>query len=173
MWFRKRRGEQPTDEDKVEREWRRDIAKYGWLVIDVHEDDEEGPGFHFTVGLTEKNLPELILYDVPSKTGGLLLNDVAQRLVAGERLDDGQPLPRVLERGYEPQLWSVVRLQDPLGAAFRLYGRDNVRVRQLVLPDADYRMPWEPDYSMPRQPMLFIGPGGEGPRPSEGRQFLD
>jgi hypothetical protein len=58
MWFRKRRDERPVDEDKVEREWRRDIAKYGWLVIDVHEDDQEGPGFHFTVGLKEKNLPE-------------------------------------------------------------------------------------------------------------------
>lgn len=172
MWFRKRRCAGPADQEGVEQEWRRDIRKHGWLVMDIHEDEEEGPGFHFTVGLTEKGLPELILYDLPSKTGGRLLNDVARRLLAEERLDDGEPIPRLLE-GYAPQLWSVERLQDPLGAAFRLYGRDNVRARQLVLPDAAHRMPWEPDYAMPRQPMLFTGPSGEAPRPSEGRDFLD
>ncbi len=51
------------------------------------------------------------------------------------------------------------RLQDPLGAAFELYGRDNVRVRQLVIPDTADILPWEPGYRFPhRQPALFTPP---------------
>ncbi len=45
-----------------ERSWREGIAEHGWLVIDIQGSDNGEPGFRYTVGLTEHDLPELITY---------------------------------------------------------------------------------------------------------------
>jgi hypothetical protein len=147
-----------------EREWREGIAQHGWLVIGVFGDDEH-LDFQFTVGLTERDLPELIVYGLDSEVGTHALNDVAQRLVDGARYADGEVVADVLDGNYRTQLWDVTWLQDPLGAAFALYGQDSVRVRQLVVPDLDDRLPWEDDYAhLDLQPVLFEAPNGRGPR---------
>ena len=47
---------------------RDDIATYGWHVIKVLEDDE-GPGFAFTIGLHQRFAhPELIVFGLPPDT---------------------------------------------------------------------------------------------------------
>jgi hypothetical protein len=147
-----------------EREWRAGIAEHGWLVVDVPSDDLR-PGFQFTAGLTERGLPELIVYGLGSEVGMHALNDVARRLVDGKRFADGDVVHDVLEGEYRTQLWDATWLQDRLGAAFTLYGEDDVRVRQLVVPDLDDRLPWEDGYAHPElQPVLFEQPSGDGPR---------
>ena len=156
--------------DAQERQWREGIARHGWLVIDVPPGDDTGdevgaPGFQFTAGLTERELPEMIVYGLAPEVGMHVLNDVAERLLAGESFDNGQVIPGLLEGDFSTQLWDVTWLQDPLGAAFALYGADRVRVRQLVVPDTQNRLPWEDDYSHPDlQPLLFTAPNGVGPR---------
>lgn len=154
----------PSHWDAQEQEWRKGIARHGWLVIAVPGDDDR-PCFQFTAGLTERDLPELIVYGLGSELGMDTLNDVAQRLVDGARYADGEVVPDILDGDYRTQLWDVTWLQDPLGAAFGLYGRDSVRVRQLVVPDLDDRLPWDDDYAHPElQPVLFDAPNGRGPR---------
>ena len=154
----------PAYWDRQEQGWREGIAQHGWLIQSILGDGDR-PGFHFTVGLTERGLAELIVYGLHSDLGGHALNDVAQRLMDGERFADGEVVPGVLEGDYRTQLWGVTWLQDPLGAAFRLYGQDAVEVRQLVIPDLENRMPWEDDYAdLDIQPLLFVAPGGQGPR---------
>jgi hypothetical protein len=155
---------QPSHGDQQEQGWREGIAQHGWLVISVPGDGER-PGFQFTAGLTGRDLPELIVYGLADEVGMHALNDVAQRMADGARYADGEVLPDVLDGGYRTQLWDATWLQDPLGAAFRLYGKDRVRVRQLVVPDLDDRLPWEDEHSDPDlQPLLFVAPNGRGPR---------
>lgn len=173
--FRRRKGVPPATRpadpaarlshwEQQEQDWREGIAQHGWLVIGVRGDGER-PGFQFTAGLTERDLPELIVYGLGDEVGMHALNDVAQRLVGGARYADGEVVRDVLEGDYRTQLWDVTWLQDPLGAAFRLYGEDRVRVRQLVVPDLEDRLPWEDGHSDPDlQPLLFVAPNGRGPR---------
>lgn len=165
MRWRRRadRGLPAPDRRTDEQRWRDVVAEHGWMVMSVGASGT-APEFTFTCGLTEVGLPEVVVYGLPGDTAGTLLNDVAQRLLDGERFTDGEPVARVL-RGYDLQLWDTTWLQDPLGAAFRLYGEDRVRVRQLVWPDADGRWPWDPACTvLDAQPVLFTPPGGTGPR---------
>ncbi len=142
----------------------------GWLVFNIPPDEPRGDGdgspvFHFTVGLTERGLPEMIVYGLPEDAGMGILNDLANRLIAGESFPDGEPIDGLVHGDYRLQLWDTTWLQDPLGAAFRLYGEENVKVRQLVIPDRQHRLPWEDEYETPYlQPLLFTGPNGVGPR---------
>lgn len=155
---------QPSHWDQQEQEWREGIAQHGWLVISVPGDGAR-PGFQFTTGLTERDLPELIVYGLGDEVGMDALNEVAQRMVDGARYADGEVVPDVLEGDYRTQMWEVTWLQDSLGAAFALYGKDRVRIRQLVIPDLRDRLPWEDEYADPDlQPLLFVAPNGQGPR---------
>ena len=53
---------------------RSDIETYGWHVIKVLEDDE-GPGFAFTIGLFKRfGHPELIVFGLPLDTMHEMLN---------------------------------------------------------------------------------------------------
>lgn len=157
-------GPQPAYWDREEQQWREGIAQHGWLVLSIAGDGDR-PAFQYTVGLTEQDLPELVVYGLGAEVGMHALNDVARRLVDGARFADGELVPGVLDGDYRTQLWEVTWLQDPLGAAFRLYGEDAVRVRQLVVPDLDDRLPWEDGYSdLDLQPLLFTAPDGQPPR---------
>lgn len=111
--------------------------------------------FHYTAGLTQKGLPELIVYGVPAEHGADLLNSLASRLLDGEVIADGTRIDDLVEGPFTPQLRTAVRRRDPLGVAEEQYG-DQVVVRQLVLPDRENRMPWEArfDYSA-SQPVLY------------------
>ncbi len=134
---------------------RRRIEEHGWLVVTVPAEDEEPWDFHYTAGLTAKDLPELVVYGLPAEVAGAVLNDLASALVGGATIVDGQPLVELLEGPFHPQLRTAVRRRAPLGVAEEQYG-DQVRVRQLVLPDRENRMPWDPDFDESfSQPVLY------------------
>lgn len=78
----------------------------------------------------------------------------------------------MVDGDFRVQLRTATHLLDPLGVAFDLYGEQNVRVRQLVLPDLEDRLPWEPGYSFWRpQPLLFDPPAAQtAPAPVPGHE---
>lgn len=118
-------------------------------------DDDEVWTFHYTAGLTEHGLPELIVYGVTDEHGPSLLNSLASRLLDGEVIADGTRIDDLLEGPFTPQLRTAVRRRDPLGVAEEQYG-DQVMVRQLVLPDRENRMPWEVGFDdSASQPVLY------------------
>lgn len=118
--------------DREEQAWREGVEQHGWLVFDIPPDEPRGhrdgaPGFQFTVGLTQRDLPEMIVYGLPEDAGMAILNDLADRLIAGESFSDGQPFECLVHGDYRLQLWDTTWLRDPLGAAFRLYGEQNIK----------------------------------------------
>ena len=137
---------------------RRNIRRHGWAVISIPDEGGEAVGFQFTVGLTEHQLPELIVYGMDADVGHHTLNELAVRLTSGDRYENGQVVPDLVEGDFRFQLWDAQRLRDPLGLASVLYGVA-MSVRQLVVPDMDNHLPWEPSYKRPDlQPWLFNPP---------------
>jgi hypothetical protein len=130
-------------------ELRAALDEHGWVVVDSPGDASS------TVGLTARGLPELVAIGLPSEVAGALLREVAERLLAGDDLADGAALEGLLD-GPAPVLLTVEReLASP---AAEVYGAD-VRLRQLVWPDADGRMPWDDGFAHPDlQPLLAEPP---------------
>jgi hypothetical protein len=66
--------------------WRREtIRRHGWAVQAVLG-DADGPPFAYTVGLTGFGHPELILFATSQATAAAVLNDLGERVRAGQRL---------------------------------------------------------------------------------------
>ncbi len=122
---------------------RADIATYGWHVIKVFEDDE-GPGFAFTIGLYERfDHPELIVFGLPLETMHLMLNGAGEAVRAGRTYTAGQSYDGILE-GYDCTFRRVPlsHYQAYLGYARWYYDGDDFPVLQLIWPDREHRYPW-------------------------------
>lgn len=133
---------------------RRALDEHGWLVVD-------GPdGAASTVGLTTRGLPELVVLGLPAEVGGALLHDLAERLLHGDLADvevaDGEPVDGLLD-GRPPVLLTV--RQDLPSPAAGVFG--TARLRQLVWPDRDGRMPWDPGFAHADLQPLLAGPPAE------------
>lgn len=148
-----------------EEQWRAAIARQEWLVLHVPaREDGTSPAFQYTAGLTERGLPELVVYGLRMKTGTLVLDDLAWRLLNGEDFGEGAAVPGLVQGDVPARLWTATWQQDLLDAVRRLYG-DHARVRQVVVPDDTGRLPFEAGYATPHlQPVLFTAPDGTGPR---------
>ena len=159
------RAEPLPPEQAQEQSWRAQIARNEWVVL--HEParrDGSSPAFQYTAGLTERGLPEIVVYGLRMKTGTLVLDDLAWRLLDGEQFPDGLPIPGLVRGDDRAQLWDATWLQDHLDAVLRLYGTA-ARVRQLVVADPEGRLPWEDGFSAGHlEPVLFTPPNGRGPR---------
>jgi len=67
-----------------------DIHEHGWHVVMI-PDDDEGPGFAFTVGVYLRTLqPEILLMGVPMEPAHRILNAIAEYLMEGETITPGQ-----------------------------------------------------------------------------------
>lgn len=60
-----------------------DIEGHGWHVVGV-PDDDEGPGFAYTIGVYLRTLqPEILMMGVPVEPAHRVLNAIAEYLMAG------------------------------------------------------------------------------------------
>jgi len=144
MSKRARRGITKAAFEKLNESLDAMIERHGWAVLAVFADpDTNTPTFSYTVGLTAKNKPEMIVMGMPPDNARIVLNGLARRLLAGE-VKRHERLSMVLTEGYEPVLIEAdtARARDFLRAAIHRYG-DQVQALQLVLPDAANRLPWE------------------------------
>ena len=77
------------------------IRRYGWFIQYVYGDpictepgcscsDQDSVPFAYTVGLFGMNHPELLIFGVSQETAGGVLNDLGDRIRAGEDLLPGQ-----------------------------------------------------------------------------------
>lgn len=124
------------------------IAEHGWAVIRVPE-DEEGPGFAYSIGLTERfGHPEIAISGLPGDLLHRLVNDAAALIAGGERWAAGTRTDALLE-GYACTVRAVVppNVHTFLGAAVRYYGDEAFGAVQVFWPDRDGRYPWETEYA--------------------------
>ncbi|MEV5691989.1 DUF4262 domain-containing protein [Micromonospora globbae] len=134
------------------------IDEIGWSVTAVlPAPTEAGAPFAYTVGLTEHDVPELVIAGLDPHIAQALLNDLARRVHdRAERLTHGQRVTDLLV-GYD-----AVIVEGPAtealhpGAAYARYGADRVRLQQIVWPDKHGRFPWDDGYGYPAhvQPLL-------------------
>jgi len=135
------------------------IKQVGWAVTAVlPTDDDPAAPFAYTVGLTELGFPDLVIAGLSPQIAQALLNDLAGRVhdrttrfAHGQRIDD-------LLVGYD-----AVIVDGPAtealypGTAYARYGRDLVRLQQIVWPDRHGRFPWDPGYAYDPHVQPLIG----------------
>ena len=146
------------------------IAEHGWaihVVLSPGDDPVPDPPFAYTVGLSGSRFghPELLVSGLGRDTAQIVLNDLAERVRAGQRLRAGQRFSDLLEGvdGGEVQV-ELLRVDDaadpraPLSAANRLYGYGGpIDALQVVWPDRTHRFPWEPGYDAMQAMQLLLG----------------
>lgn len=128
------------------------IDEHGWALQWVSDTIPMA----YTVGLSRWEHPELLVFGVGQTTAGALLNGLAGRVAAGERLTHGDRPERLFAGD---SISALVRVDDTtdLVIARQLYG-DGIGALQLVLPDPSNRLPWHDGYEMGWQPLRGSAP---------------
>jgi Domain of unknown function (DUF4262) len=138
------------------------IRRYGWFIQYVYGDpictdpgcscsDQDLVPFAYTVGLFGMNHPELLIFGVSQETAGGVLNELGDRIRAGEDLLAGQLItferwPHKIVPEDVPNPGEIVL------SANRFYQRSagvSVPVLQLTYDDKAGRFPWDPGYAAP------------------------
>ena len=138
---------------------RRLIGTFGWAVQGVERDGIHPP-WAYTVGLTPRRRPELVITGMDLSQATQVLNGVAAHLAHA-----GPPAPGTRAALRDGPLVEVVRVAAPwahLNLAVEFYGQ-RIRALQLVHADGRGRWPWDAAYQG--------GPGGQpvlGPREPRG-----
>jgi len=128
-----------------------DIREHGWHVVGI-PDDEEGPGFSFTVGVYLRTLqPEILMMGIPIEPSHRVLNAIAEYLLAGgtiapgrkygEFADGRQVIFRPIHKSqFHEYLGCANWFYSPLVAQFPAF--------QCIWPDLEGRFPHEADFDM-------------------------
>lgn len=149
-----------TDDPVALQQWRdqceartRDIIRtHGWAVEAVFGDHRRRrPDFAYTVGLWGFGHPELLVLGLPVDPAARLLNELGERVRAGERMQAGDEVASVLVHpAHVVQLLRLPRPETILFAAQSTYRRPGGKVvpaLQVVYPDSRGRYPWDPAYA--------------------------
>jgi hypothetical protein len=138
------------------------IRRYGWFIQYVYGDPictepgcscsyQDSVPFAYTVGLFGMNHPELLIFGVSQETAGGVLNELGDRIRAGEDLLAAQLItferwPHKIVPEDVPNPGEIVL------SANRFYQRPagvSVLVLQLTYDDKAGRFPWDPGYAAP------------------------
>lgn len=131
------------------------IDTHGWAVQGVlPEADQPGVPFGYTVGLTAKDLPELVIYGLPPRTASAILNTAARRMTESGPFSPGDRISPPSD-GPDVAVIDVVDT-DVLTMIEHFYGPS--RALQLVWPDEQGRFPWQNGYDIPADAQPLAGP---------------
>jgi hypothetical protein len=111
-----------------------------WRLTYV-EPDAGTPSFAYTIGLWSHGHPELVVFGLDPALSGPLLNVIADQILAGRRLADGD---RLDIEGWPLSVFELPNAEEVVLWAARFYG-GVVSAVQLVYPDRHGSWPWEPD----------------------------
>ncbi len=110
------------------------LREHGWALICT---EHQGIPLQFTLGLTLKfHHPDLEVVGLPPDLGQAMLENLVERIRAGERLEPGTFFSN-LKKGYDFFLVdNPIDLEGPPVTGKRL---------RLIWPDANHRFPWHAD----------------------------
>lgn len=135
------------------------IRRHGWMIqyvggglcgvpdCDAH-DDPDKPSFAYTVGLFGLGHPELLVFDLPPETASPLLNNLGERVRAGETLIPGQMIT-FEDWDHRVVIEEVPNPGEIVFSANRFYQRPaeySVPVLQITYDDVEGRFPWDEGY---------------------------
>ncbi|QWF77211.1 DUF4262 domain-containing protein [Amycolatopsis sp. CA-230715] len=120
-------------------ELRGTITECGWAVQSI-ERDRLHPPRAYTVGLTPRGRPELVVTGLPPGKAGALLNSVAAHVLHADAPTAGEQIP--LRGGPLIEIVEVTEPSAHLFTAIELYG-GGVRAVQLVYADDRGHWPWD------------------------------
>lgn len=139
---------------------RQNILKYGQHIVLVQRSDGDPPDFQpfvYTIGNNDAGLPELLLIGDADEVYGRIVNILGQiqrergtPFTVGELVDFTATLPaRIIDAGRKGRKEYAVQ-------AGVYYGRQDIAVMQVLLPDRNGRYPGDPDCEAPycKQPLL-------------------
>ncbi|MGH3214977.1 MAG: DUF4262 domain-containing protein [Streptosporangiaceae bacterium] len=115
------------------------LHQHSRVVIGVHE-ERYRPPYSYTLGLTDRELPELVITGLPHKRAADELTRAAWELLGGGTLAPGKQI-----RTVDGLLAEVVKVAEPgahLDVAADLYGQQ-LAALQLVYTDRRGHWPWD------------------------------
>ncbi|GII02827.1 hypothetical protein Pta02_48350 [Planobispora takensis] len=139
---------------------RGNVLEHGRAVVVIPQ-DEDGPGWAFTVGLWHTlRSPEIAVFGLRTEVMHACLNTLADEIAAGRTVAAGQERRDVI-RDYPVAVRDVHAswYRSLFGTALHFYRRPPLPFTEIVWPDARGRFPWERE-AVPglaeRQPALWI-----------------
>jgi hypothetical protein len=143
------------DRKAVEAEFDAMIAKYGWAVQGVFGSDNSPP-FSYTVGLSAKGYPEIIMFGLPMEIAHRFLNDMGRRFTNSGVPALDTDLDDVAE-GFPARLVPAPRSEADQYMYAVLHRFPDYTALQLVWPDKNRRWPWDSGFEpslVKQQPVL-------------------
>ena len=124
------------------------VDTHGWAVQSVFEDVEKGiPSISYTVGLSARGLPEILLMGIDPRTANILLNAAAEKLIGGEfQAQTGAIVNEVANMPLRVKQLTISQFEH-FGRMAMLHGENfshAVPSFQLVFPDSMGRFPDDP-----------------------------
>lgn len=146
------------------------IHEHGWMVQGVFPTaDDPGKMFHYSVGLHDHGLAELLVFSLPPDIGRVLVNDVARHLLANKA--GGLPLTGQLTHERWPMSFYVLPVRDHAADDYATLAltrsEQSAKVCQIVWPDKLGRFPWDADVEdsyLETQPLLSDAPTSDATR---------
>jgi hypothetical protein len=120
----------------------------GWAVQAVFGTGEQSP-YAYSVGLSAKGLPEILVIGAPAILASNLINECAKAIIGGSlQVADRQPVTFLSKMPLALQLDDDVETMLAVMTAARRWGIEtghSVSAVQIMLPDPCGRFPWDHD----------------------------
>ena len=136
-----------ADPDAAEAKLLADVAKYGWHVMGVTEDDE-GPAFAYSIGLYRTwQHPEIIIFGLGHDVMHQMINNIVHEIKNAHRFADGDESGEIIQ-GYDVTFRTVPvsNYKDYFGYALWFYNGFGFPALQCLWPDCYGRYPWDDEY---------------------------
>jgi Domain of unknown function (DUF4262) len=144
------------DKDTYLQELGRRIRQQGWVVQYIG--DPQIP-WAYTIGLSDRGHPELVITGVDPGTSAVVLNTIAKACRSGVDISD---LSALAEEFGHPQVVLQPRPVDPTWRVTNLFNITRAyfgsvpETMQVVMADTQGRFPWDPGHNLPvAQPVLW------------------
>lgn len=132
------------------------VKTFGHAIVFLYT--TTGISYAHTVGLTDLNLPEIIVFSLAEEETAHILNKAARLLKQG-KLPLGTPIKNIY---INPLMFKTIKAYPNLEfiQLANMFALKPVRLIQMFWADDKARFPWEKNYNLaaqPQQPILWQG----------------
>jgi len=145
-----------TEPDDSYKQSRANVEKFGLEVINV-EASNYLPSFSYSIGLTQTyQHPELICIGLSKELAHVVINDIADLIKNGERIESNEVYTNIFDESRAMFLTvDPENIRDYFGAALNYYQGKGFDALQLIWTDRNDRFPWEENFE---EEFLYIQP---------------